>query len=64
MWGISHDEADEENAVRGFNRTNREYQVEVRDYMDYNAGVDQDASVVRFVVEAARERFRIFWTHT
>ena len=48
----SHDEADEENAVRGFNRTNTEFQIEVRDYMDYSAGFDQDAAVARFVEEA------------
>ena len=38
-------------AVRDFNRTNPDYQSEVREYMDYSGGYDWDAAMTRMAAE-------------
>lgn len=40
-----------EKAVRDFNRTNPDYQIEVREYMDYSSGYDWDAATARLATE-------------
>lgn len=40
-----------EEAVRKFNRTNPKYQIEVREYMDFNAGEDRQDAINRLATE-------------
>ena len=40
-----------EDAVREFNRTNPDYQIEVREYMDYSAGEDWQDAVTRLATD-------------
>lgn len=40
-----------EKAVRDFNRTDPDYQIEVREYMDYSAGEDWQDAVTRLATE-------------
>ncbi|MBD5162108.1 MAG: extracellular solute-binding protein [Oscillibacter sp.] len=40
-----------EKAVRDFNRTNPDYQIEVREYMDYSEGYDREAAMTRLATE-------------
>lgn len=49
--GTPHLFSSMEKVVRDFNRTNPDYQIEVREYMDYSEGYDWEAAMTRLATE-------------